>query len=271
MLTRLLSLIAVLSLVGFTAPVGAKDPPAPPKTYLGVLAEPTPANAVKPGVMVREVSPGSPAEKAGLKPGDEIVKVDNKDVKNFDDLMKSLAQHKPGDKLTLQALRDGKEQSLSVTLAEREAPPVSAPFPMRTAAFLGVQTQPLTAAEKSRLGVPVDAGVLVTDVVPGSAAARAGLRRDDVITRFNGKDITAPEELFEAVREAGAGKAVKITVARGKETQEIQGTLGESPGGLGFPPAFGERGDMRRLEQRLERIEKRLQELEQKLNQRGKN
>jgi len=265
MLARLLPLIALLGIVGVTAPVAAENPSSPSKTYLGILAEPAPANAAKPGIMVREVTPDSPADKAGLKRGDQIVKIGNQEVKTFDDLVNALAKQKAGDKVAIQAVRDGKEQSLMVTLAERKASAV--PF-LRAAAFLGVQTQPLTAADRSRLGVAVDVGALVTDVVPGSPAATAGIQCDDVVTSFDSKPVAQPEDLREAVHEAGVGKAIPFTVARGKETKQLQVTLEESPGGISLPPLPGERGALRRMERRLEQLEKRVQELEQKLNQR---
>src|SRR5437870_7287707 len=86
------------------------------KPYLGILAGP--ANS-GPGALVREVTPKSPAEHAGLKTGDLITKVGNKAVNNPEMLVGTVAEHKPGDKLQLLLMRDGKERNLEVTLAER--------------------------------------------------------------------------------------------------------------------------------------------------------
>jgi S1-C subfamily serine protease len=70
-------------------------------------------------IVIEGVMPDSPAEKAGLKAGDTIVSVNKVAPKDRDDLVKTVGQHKPGDKLTVVIKRDGKEQTFVVTLAER--------------------------------------------------------------------------------------------------------------------------------------------------------
>jgi S1-C subfamily serine protease len=74
------------------------------------------------GVLVIRVFPGSPAAKAGLKPGDVIVKVDGHDVQIIEDLYSALRSHKPGDQMQLTIDRKGTETPLTVTLADRPTP-----------------------------------------------------------------------------------------------------------------------------------------------------
>jgi S1-C subfamily serine protease len=276
--------LALLGLAWASAPAQAQPPARPPRVALGVMVEPT-RDADRAGLVVRQVEPDSPAAKAGLRAGDTITKVEDKEVKDFEGLVNTLARHKPGDSLTFQVLRDGKEQDLKVTLGERPAllpGPRSEPAERR-AAFLGVQTQRLTPELRDRLGLGADAGVIVTDVVANTPAAKAGLKPDDVITAVDGKNITDPAQLREAIQRAGAGKQVTLSLVRGKEKQEVKAELQEAPSDVGlgprpmplpgFPPgefpgpAFDGQRHVQRLERRIEELEKRVRELEQKLGQ----
>jgi S1-C subfamily serine protease len=179
-----------------------------------------------------------------------------------------VAAKKSGDKVTLGVLRNGKEENLAVTLGERPAQEQRPAFPGlpggRPPAFLGIQMQ------------PGEGGVVVSEVVPNSPAARAGLRRDDVITAVDDRPTNNPDDLRDAIQKAGPGKEVTLQVLRGKEKQTIKTTLGE--GGAGFFGAPGENRfpmmDMesmfdqgrrlRELERRVSELEKRLKELEKK-------
>jgi S1-C subfamily serine protease len=281
----------VFALVGLIACAGflhAQERPSRPKASLGVMVGPMAPPGEQGGVAVLQVAPDSPAAKAGMKPGDVIVKAGDKSIKDFDDLLNTLAQHKAGDKLPLEVRRDGKEQKLTVTLGQRPAgqnPPREGQPPQRTAAFLGVQSQPVTPELKSRLNLGADQGVLVTEVVPNSPAAKAGLKTEDVITAVNGKAVNDPRQLREAVRQAGVGKEVTLKVVRGQKTQELKAKLEEAPGGISFPsfpPGFrppegfpnpgGQppfvSGDaqkkIQQLEKQVQDLEKRVRELEKK-------
>ncbi|MCS6851524.1 MAG: PDZ domain-containing protein [Gemmataceae bacterium] len=249
--------------------------------YLGVLVAPAPEG--KSGIEVKEVTPGGPADKAGLKVGDRIVKVGDQEVTDVDRFLRAVAARKPGDQLQLTIARGGAEQTLAATLGEwpdREFPPDFPPFPrlpgLRRPAYLGVQTQPLTAELKERLKVAVDAGAVVTEVVPNSPAARADLKRDDVITAVDGQPVKSPEDLRELVQKAGAGKEVTLQVVRGSEKLAVKARL--RPGSFGFfltpgedrfpsvdvESVFDPWRRIRELERRVEELEKRLRELEKK-------
>lgn len=280
----------ILTLAALVASAGylrAQEPTTRPKASLGVMVGPPAPSGEQGGVAVLQVTPDSPAAKAGMKPGDVIVKAGDKTVKDFENLLNTLAQHKAGDKLALEVRRDGKEQKLTVTLGERTAartPPAEGLPRQRATAFLGVQTQAVTPELKSRLNLGADRGALVTEVVPDSPAAKAGLKTDDVITAVNGKEVADPRQLREAVRQAGVGKEVTLKVARGDKTQELKAKLEEAPGDIsvaplppgfrpeGFPPFGGQPpftpGDGQRriqqLEKQLQDLEKRVRELEKK-------
>jgi len=272
-MSRLMTALALAAALLIVVPVRAQE--RAPGGSVGVAVEPTRPDAPYPGVVVRQVTPGSPADKAGMKEGDVITRVDKKDVKDFEDLTNTLAQHKPGDKLDFQVRRDGKENTLSVTLGRRQPRPrLGEEFPgARPSAFLGVQAMPLSREARERLDVKADRGVVVTDVVPDTPAAKAGLRRGDVITSVNGRDVADPNQLRQVVQDAGAGKTVTIKAERGKESKEFKAELEETPGGIGFSPRnfpplqgnpFGSDDRIRRMERQIQELEKRVRELEQK-------
>jgi hypothetical protein len=121
------------------------------------------------------------------------------------------------------------------------------------------------------------------DVMPDTAAAKAGLQRDDVITAIDKTTVKTPMDLSDAVHKAGVGKQVTIHVMRGKEEKDLKATLQEEPrqlfpfGGPGgrLPPfefnQFPDRSDrLMELQRRIDTLEKRLNELEKKLPPNGK-
>ena len=229
------ALVLALALWGLSpvlSPGRAQVPDAPakrpPKVTLGIVADPAPKDADQGGVVVREVGPDSPAAKAGLKTGDVIVKVGDKDVKDFDDLVNTLAQHKPGDKLSVQVRREGKETNLTVTLGERRAgraPEGGGAARGRATPFLGVQTQPLTPEARDRLGVAADEGVVITDVVANTPAAQAGLRRGDVITAVEGTPVKDLNGLVDQLAGRKPGDVVTLTILRDGQPRPVSVTL----------------------------------------------
>jgi putative serine protease PepD len=87
--------------------------------FLGVsTGDPTSGRG---GALVQDVTPNSPAAKAGLQAGDLVVALDGQAVTSQDDLISRIRDHKPGDRVTLKVVRDGKEQTVTATLADRPA------------------------------------------------------------------------------------------------------------------------------------------------------
>jgi S1-C subfamily serine protease len=286
--------IVMVGLVGALTsaekPEAAERQKAPAKRaarpYLGIAGEPAAAEeGGKQGVLVRDVAPDGPAARAGLKAGDVITGVGDRKVADMDSLVNALSGHKPGEKVAFQVSRDGQEKPISVTLGERprttrggEGVPTEG-----AGVYLGVQAVAITPAVKERLNLSADRGVAVVDVMPGSPAAKAGIRRGDVITAAGGQAVSAPRNLREAVREAGAGKAVNLTLVRGGEKQEVKVTPAEAPvdgleslpipfpgrpGGRTFNlPVPGTNEKVSALEQRVKDLEKRVRELERQRTQ----
>jgi S1-C subfamily serine protease len=279
-------LFAGLTATGLlAAPLFAVAGPTAPgnRPYLGMAAEAAAKDGPK-GVTVHSVNPDSPAAKAGLKSSDRILMADGKEVKSFEELKNTLAGHKPGDQIALKVMRDGKEQTMKVTLGDAPKSRNGAePTAQQTGMFLGVFAQPLTAQLRERLGVTVDKGAVVSQVVPGSPAAKAGLADEDVIIKVGDSAVNSPQELREAVRKAGAGQEVTVKVQRGAKSMDFKVRLQEDAAGVaGFPrfaPGMPDEFDtfsgelpkffsgiekLPAFEKKLQELETRIRELEQK-------
>ena len=173
------------------------------------------------GALVNSVTPGSPAEKAGIRRGDVITAVNGSAIKDSNDLRNDVAQMAPGSTVKLTVVRDGKEQSLDVTLAERKAAETERDDEEggangeRSGAF-GMAVEPLTRERARELGIQASSGVLVADVQPGGRAADAGLRPGDVIIEVDRRPVSNPEALRAALNDGT--KPALVLVQRGPAT-----------------------------------------------------
>lgn len=165
------------------------------------------------GALVNEVVQAGPAAKAGLRPGDIILDVQGREVKEGKDLLRAILLFPVGEKLTVSVLRDGQQQKLSVVTAERpdsrEANAGASSGKPRGAkpqvSSSGVELAQLTPEIARRLGYTGAGGVVVADVASGSAADQAGLTRGDVIEEVNRKPVTSDKQVVEAL---GKGRAL---------------------------------------------------------------
>jgi serine protease Do len=205
-------------------------------------AEENPAIArvygVQSGVTISSVVAGSPAEKAELKIGDTITTVDGRIVKKGDDLVADIASRKPGTKVTLGLVRDGKKQDASVTVADRsklfasrggdedEGGAEAAPKESR----LGITVRGITSEMAERLDIPAGKGVIVQDVKPGSFAEDTGLSRGDVILEVNKQPVNSEDDFSRIQANLKSGEDVVFLVRqRGAGRQDgtifLPGTL----------------------------------------------
>ncbi|HWC64888.1 MAG TPA: Do family serine endopeptidase [Thermoanaerobaculia bacterium] len=172
------------------------------------------------GALVESVEPDSPAEKAGVLHGDVIVKVDDVEVKDTQDLISYVSAKAPGSKVRLTVLRDGKTRALTVDLGERhgetaenETTPGKETGGSREKIGLSVQDLTGQARQYYRID-PSVTGVLVTGVSEVSAAADAGLAEGDVITEANGRKVGTAAELSKIVRDTKKGDYLRFYVRR---------------------------------------------------------
>src|SRR5262249_55506936 len=109
------AIVILLSLApGLAARAQPAAAPVAPSGYLG--ARVSPAAGGGGGILVREVTPGGPAARAGLKAGDRIVRLGDEQVRDVEAFLRAVATGRPGDRVGLAILRDGREQGLAVTL-----------------------------------------------------------------------------------------------------------------------------------------------------------
>ncbi|MDO4592060.1 MAG: PDZ domain-containing protein, partial [Comamonadaceae bacterium] len=175
------------------------------------------------GALVSAVEPDSPAAKAGIEPGDIIVKYDGKAIDKVADLPRLVGNTKPGTKSAITVFRRGQTQDLSIVVAEVEPDEVTtadAQTPStETAAAkqLGLVVGDLTEAQKRSLGVK--GGVRIVSAVDG--AARAGLREGDVILAVANTEVLNTKSFEAAMAKADKSKAVNLLVRRGEWTQYV--------------------------------------------------
>lgn len=172
------------------------------------------------GAFVESVLPDEPADKAGLKPGDAIVRVDGVPVKETRDLIGYVSSKAPGSKVRLDYVRDGKEQSATVTLAERGADS-EADAERGTAGSndsrgkIGIQVQELTPQIRQMQRIePSVQGLFVYHVKEVSPAADAGLTDGDIITQVDGRPVSSAEDFGRIVGGTRSGDYLRLYVYR---------------------------------------------------------
>jgi serine protease Do len=186
--------------------------------WLGVVIQDvTPEMAeslgVKEGVIIAQVAPSSPAEKAGLRIGDVVVEVDGKKVSDTRDLQFTIMKTPPGQEVTLRVIRDGKELNIKARVGQMPEE-VGQREPSREDSSLGLVLRNLTPEDVRRFGVN---GVLVVGVVPNSLAMRSGILVGDIILRVNNRPVSSVEEfssLIDSLKSAGRETAL-LLVRRG--------------------------------------------------------
>ena len=212
------------------------------RAMLGVVTE-----EAEGGVKVTEVTKESAAEKAGIKEGDIIKKIDETKIENPDGLSEAVKKHKPGDKVGVTVLRDKKEQKITAELGKWKGMglfgynsgdnfKVQVPeYNFRDMVTPRGQTLPrgqynqnwAWSSGSPKLGLSVQdtddgKGVKVIEVDEDSNAAKAGVKEDDIITHFNDKEVNSADEVAKLVRENKDKGSIQLKVKRGGKTQNIE-------------------------------------------------
>lgn len=175
------------------------------------------------GALVVQVYDGTPAQDAGLRPGDLILEYDGRLVTRFSDLAPMVGATRPGTEVDLLVLRNGEE--ITVPLEVGELPQdeqtvvgQAQPEPDQEAGnVLNVRVRELTTDEARALG---DGGVFVTDVLPGPAE-EAGLREGDIITMIHGQFVTTVEDFEATVSSLPEGRRIAMRIVRDGTTRFI--------------------------------------------------
>ncbi|MCF6401598.1 PDZ domain-containing protein [Chitinophaga filiformis] len=212
----------------------------PGKAVLGVFTEKKEAA----GATVRDVAKESPAEKAGIKAGDVITRVDADKISEPQDLFEKIGAHDPGDKVTITYLRDKKEYTATVTLDERKDAGTLELFPRGGAQ--GFRRAPrgefnfgdnfpggpnrfrgFNEDNDAKLGLSVQDtedgnGAEVLSVTPGSAAEKAGFKAKDIITELAGDDVNSTRDVANAYRANKNKGTITAQVKRGGQQKTLE-------------------------------------------------
>jgi serine protease Do len=170
------------------------------------------------GALVQNVTPGKPADKAGLVPGDVIVEIDNKKINNNRELIDYISYLPVGTKVNLGIIRNGQRRSLTATTAERDVEQERADAPTSETAAptrnkLGLSVQELTSATRQMYSIDDRVtGVLVTDVKEVSPAGDVGISEGDVISEVQGQKITSVSQFRDAVDRLKSGSTIRMYV-----------------------------------------------------------
>ena len=161
------------------------------------------------GALVGSVENGSPAAKAGLQPGDVIVRYNGKEITSSNELPVLVSNTAPGSVAKLDVVRKGESKNVEVTVGEvKDAKVAAADNPGQEQGRLGVAVRSLSREEQQQIGAT--SGVVVENAT--GAAAKAGIQAGDVILSINNTPVKNPAQLKQLV--SGAGKHVALLVQR---------------------------------------------------------
>jgi Do/DeqQ family serine protease len=174
----------------------------------------------KEGVLITEVESDTPADKAKMKRGDVIVEFDGKEIKDVKQFRMLAAEAAPGEKIDVVLVRDGKKKTVELEVGER--PTETAGNSIEEDAedisplFLGVGLQSMQDEYREALELPGDInGVIVTDVQGGTPAAKAGLRKGDVIVEIDKQQVENLDDFRKVMDDYDEDKVMVVIFRRG--------------------------------------------------------
>ena len=196
------------------------------------------------GARIESLTVGAAAEKAGLKKGDIITRIGDKKIEDANDLTEAIQAHKPGEKVSVAYLRDGKEQKATAELGKWKGIRMNAvqmprieglmedwkdiePTELPRAFGQGGTGYNYIFSGRPRLGMSIQdtdesKGVKVLEVEDESNAAKAGIQKDDIILSIDDKEIKGTEDVMKALKDNKEKYNFMFKVQRGGKTQNIE-------------------------------------------------
>jgi serine protease Do len=173
------------------------------------------------GILVSEVAPDSPGAKAGIQRDDIIVELDGQPVTEVGSFRSRVASTRPGTDVRIGILRGGERSDVTVTLGKLDGEAAGATAEEAASqSRVGLGIQDLTPELAERFGFKDEQGVVITEVEPGSSAARAGLEPGTLITEVNRKPIASVGDYKAAVKESDQ-KGVLLRVREGEMSRYV--------------------------------------------------
>jgi serine protease Do len=201
--------------------------------FLGVGLQPLTDDLVKAfnlksdeGVLISEVQPKSPAEKAGVQTGDVVVEIDKKPVRSTRELQLTVGAMAPGAKVELKLLREGKEKTVTIDLAERPNKNIAANEKPATNAdpdvLDGVTVADIDPDTRKEYNIPESVkGVVITAIDADSLSASAGLQKGDVVLEINRERVTTAKQAVEASEKLKKENKVLLRVQSRNATRYV--------------------------------------------------
>lgn len=170
------------------------------------------------GALIADVLPNGPADKAGLKSGDVITKVNGIEIETAGVLKKSISLMRPGQKVALTILRSGKPIELEATIGSY---PQEGKAGIDATNSFGMSVEPLTAELAKRFELTTTVGLLVVQIDPTGSAYAAGIRPGNVIVAVNSTPVSSVEELSKICASVEKGKKVLLQVRVGTHNHYV--------------------------------------------------
>ncbi len=202
------------------------------KARLGVLL----MNSFE-GITIR-VQKDSPADRAGLRDGDVIIKIDGKDIKDKSDIVNIINSKLPEDLVKITVLRSGKLKVFNVKLDRKTSDKVigkdysfdfsdlpkayTFKFNFMYKPYLGVEIKAINSKFAKNMGIREGYGLLVLDVDEGSPAKKSGIREGDILLKANGIELKQIEDLEELLNETDKDQIINLEVYRNKKIINIK-------------------------------------------------
>ncbi|OGP67958.1 MAG: peptidase [Deltaproteobacteria bacterium RBG_16_44_11] len=171
----------------------------------------------KKGALVSDVFKGDPADKAGIKVGDIVIEINHKPIKDTHELLLTIATMQVGERVSIKAIRDGKEIAFQVVVAERKDK-VDMVSTKGSTGHFGIAAQDITPEMAKQLGIPREGGVIVTEVLNGSPADDVGIQPQDIIVQVNRVKINSMKDYTREISKAIEKKSVTLLIKRGNSS-----------------------------------------------------
>ena len=183
-----------------------------PEEFLGDIKQDTG------GAFIANIFRDSPADKGGILPGDVIVSVDGKTIKSRSDLLLAVSGVRPGNRIDVGVMRNGRRINLSIAISARKDDDSLS----RDTEWPGLVLVPVTDEVKNQMNLPAKAGnVVVADVDATSPAAKAGVQAWDIIQKIDGKNVKSVSDFYE-IMNGSRNRKIELRLLRKNEEITVE-------------------------------------------------
>ncbi|MFQ5822826.1 MAG: PDZ domain-containing protein [bacterium] len=192
------------------------------------------------GVLINDVAEDSPAEEAGLREEDVIIRFDGKRIRNNEDLTRAIRRKEPGDKVKIEIIRDGEKKKVELKIGERpreyssrfyrrDPRPYFFPYGEYRRPWLGIRMADLNEDLAEYFKVDERDGVLILSVEEDSPAEDAELKAGDIITQIDDEKIRDREDIIAIIEDKDIGDEIEIKFIRKGNEQTVKAELARAP------------------------------------------